>query len=101
MITLFAHAGETHSEGIEAVAHYVAPWYFAIPAFIFVVAAIGYLVWLIGGKDLGKVLVIEAGLLLIIGFGLFNISPIVSAIAIILGMFTAGFLALAGLSAGK
>jgi hypothetical protein len=101
MLPIIAHAGESHSDSIESIAHYTAPWYIAIPVFILVTFAIAYLVWLVSNKDMGAVLLLIAGWLLLVGFGLYSISPVVSALSIVSGILIAGFLALAGLSSGK
>jgi hypothetical protein len=101
MLYRFAHAEEVHTDGLESITHYGDAWYIAIPVFLIISATIGYLTWLVSGKNFGTVLLVLAGFFLIIGFGLFSISPIVSAIAIVCGMLIAGFLALAGLSSGK
>ncbi len=98
MLEILAHAGETHGDGLESVAHYAAPWYIALPIFFIVIAMIGYLTWLVSGKNFGTVLMVLAFVLLVIGFTLYSISALVSGISIILGIMTAGFLALASLT---
>ena len=100
LITVIAHAGEEHGNGLQAVAHYAAPWYIALPVFFLVVGMIGYLTWLVSGKNIGTVLMVLSGVLLIIGFTLYTVSTLVSGIAIISGIMIAGFLALASLSSG-
>lgn len=101
MLFILAHAGESHSDGLESITHYAAPWYVAIPVFLVVTIAIAYLIWLVSGKNLGTVLLVIASWLLLVGFGLYSISPIISALSIVSGMVIAGFLALAGLTSGK
>ncbi len=101
MLEIIAHAGETHSDGLEAVAHYTAPWYIALPVFFIVIAMIGYLTWLVSGKNIGTVLSVLAAVMLIMGFTLYSVSALVSGIAIVLGIMTAGFLALASLTNGE
>lgn len=101
MLHIIAHAGETHSDGLEAVAHYAAPWYIALPVFFITIAMIGYLTWLVSGKKLGTVLSVLAVFMLIFGFTLYSVSAIVSGISIVLGILLAGFLALASLATGK
>ena len=98
MFRILAHAGEDHSDSLEAVAHYAAPWYIAIPLFLLVVAMVGYLTWIVSGRNLGTVLMVLSGVLLVIGFTLYTISTVVSGIAIVAGILIAGFLALASLS---
>jgi len=101
MLHILAHAGETHSDSLEAVAHYTAPWYISLPLFFVIIGMIGYLTWLVSGKNFGTVLSVLAAVLLIIGFTLYSVSALVSGIAIVLGIMTAGFLALASLTSGK
>jgi predicted membrane protein len=97
---LLAHAGEDHSNAAESIAHY-APWYMAIPIFLLVVVAIGYLTWLISNKNAGIVMTVEALVLLVSGFTLFTISPYISVIAITAGIILAGFMAFSGLISEK
>jgi len=90
-INVLAHSGDTHSDGLESVAHTVAPWYLAVPLFIIIFAAIGYLVWLVSGKNSHVTLGVVTFALLISGFTLFSISAAVSFIAITVGLLLAGF----------
>lgn len=98
MFRYLAHGGENHSDGLEAAAHYVAPWYLAIPVFLLVIFMVGYLVWLVSGKNTGAVAGIVALVCLIAGFTMFTISPAVSIIAILSGILLSGFIALTGIS---
>jgi len=93
----FAHAGETHGDELAAIAHNVSPWYIAIPTFFIVVGAIGYLAWLVSGKNSHVTLGVVTAALLIIGFTMFAVSPAVSAIAITVGLLLAGFQAFTSL----
>jgi hypothetical protein len=97
IIQTLAHAGEEHSDVAEAVTHF-APWYIAIPLFIVTMAIIGYLTWLVSGKKLDTVFLVLAFCMLIIGFTAFTISPIVSVLAITIGIILAGLLAFVGLT---
>ncbi len=93
----FAHAGEDHGDGLSAVSHYIAPWYIALPAFLFMMFTIGYITWLVSGKNLGTTLMVMAGAMLVSGVALYSVSPLVSAISIVGGILIAGFMALASL----
>ena len=95
---LLAHAGEDHSSGAEAIVHTAAPWYVALPIYIFALAAIAYITWLLSKKNLGTVLLVVSIVMLLAGFGLYAISPLVSAVAIVGGILIAGFMALSSLS---
>lgn len=96
-LRLFSHSGETHSDGLSSIAHTAAPWYVAIPVFLAVISAIGYLAWLVSGKNSHVTLGIVTAALLIIGFTMFAVSPAVSAIAITVGLLFAGFQAFTSL----
>lgn len=100
-ILRFAHAGETHSDVLETAAHFVAPWYLAVPAFLIALAIIGYLTWLISGKKIDVVMIVLAIACLISGFTLFNVSAAVSVIAITGGLMLAMFLTLGSLISPK
>jgi hypothetical protein len=98
MITqIFAHAGEEHSDTIEKLNHFL-PWYFAIPLFLLLLAMIGYLVWIVGGRKIDTVVLVLAFICLICGFGLFVVSPAISVVAITLGIIMAGTLTFLGLT---
>jgi hypothetical protein len=92
-----AHAGETHGDELASIAHSASPWYIAIPVFLAVTGAIGYVTWLVSGKNPRITLGIVTAVLLIVGFTMFSISPAVSSIAITVGLLLAGFQAFTSL----
>lgn len=96
-ILLLAHAGEDHSDTAEAFAHF-APWYIAVPVFLVVMTMITYLVWLVTGRKNDTTLLIVSGILLVVGFTMFNISPYISIIAITVGLLATLFSAFVGLT---
>jgi hypothetical protein len=98
MIHVVAHAGETHSDAVETIAHTAAPWYIAVPLFIMFVAMIGYLTWLVSGKRPAAVMAVLSVVLLISGFTMFNISAAISVISITVGIVLAGVQAFGSLS---
>lgn len=100
ILQIIAHAGEEHSDVAEAVSHF-APWYIAIPIFIITMAIIGYLTWLVSGKKIDTVLLVLAFCMLIVGLTSFTISPIVSVLAITIGIILAGLLAFGGLAGDR
>ena len=95
MINILAHAGETHGSDIAATAHELG-WYIQLPLFIILVAVFASTVWLIS-KKMDTTLLVTAALLLITGFGLFEIAPLVSALAITVGLVTTLGVTLLGL----
>jgi predicted membrane protein len=97
-VTLVAHAGEDHRATTESLSHYVAPWYIAIPSFLLVIGAIGYLTWLLSGKKLDKTLIVVAIVMLVSGFMMFVISPAVSIISFTGGILLSGLLSFTSLS---
>jgi O-antigen/teichoic acid export membrane protein len=99
-VIYFAHAEEIHTSTFEELLHYATPWYLALPLFIMVSIIIGYLAWLVGGRKPGTVMLIEAIFLLVSGFMLANISPLVSALAIVVGLLLAACMTLIGLANG-
>lgn len=95
MFDILAHAGEAHESAIEATTHELA-WYVQLALFLmFLVLFMGVLKILI--RKTGVVILITASILLVAGFALFRLSPIVSATAITLGLFSTLFLTLVGL----
>lgn len=100
IIQILAHAGEEHADVAEAVTH-LAPAYIAVPIFFIVAVIVGYLTWLVSGKKLDTVLFVLALLMLVAGFTMFMISPIVSVLSITIGIVFAGMLAFIGLSGDK
>ena len=96
-INIIAHAGETHGSELDGIAHFIAPWYLALPAFFLALSLVGYLTWIVSGRQSDKVLVVLALVCLISGFTLFNISAIVSVVAIVGGLAISVSLTLSGL----
>jgi predicted membrane protein len=97
LIHVLAHAGEEHSNSLEALNH-STPWYIALPVFFIVVAMIGYLAWIVSGKKLDTVAIVISIVLLISGFTLFNISAAISVISLTVGIIIAGALAFLGIA---
>jgi hypothetical protein len=96
-MTRLAHSGETHGDELASIAHSISAWYIAIPVFFILVSAIGYLAWLVTGKNSHITLGIVTAVLLIAGFTMFVVSPAVSVIAITVGLLLAGFQAFTSL----
>ncbi len=85
MITqILAHAGEVHSSDTTAAIHEVA-WYYQLALFLVALLAVSTLIWLIT-KKLDLVILISSLLMLITGFLVFQVAPIVSVVAITLGL---------------
>jgi hypothetical protein len=94
---ILAHAGEEHSNTVESISHSI-DWYIALPIFFLVVAAIGYLAWIVSGKKIDLVAIVLSIVLLISGFTLFNISAAISVISITAGIIIAGALTFLGIA---
>lgn len=86
MLTLFGHAGEEHADLAASSTHLLEEWYVAIPLFFLVIALVAYLAWLVSNGNRHLTLGVVTFLLLIIGFTTFTISPIVSVLAILIGL---------------
>ena len=93
--TLLAHAGESHESTLEATAHEIA-WFIQLPLFLLAVAGFFSIIYMITKKRETATLM-TAFVLLFAGFGLFQVSPIVSATAITLGLVSTLFITLVGL----
>lgn len=92
---LLAHAGETHESTIEATAHEIG-WYIQLPVFLLALAGFIAILYLLTKKTKLTVL-LTASVLLVIGFGFYRLSPVVSATAITLGLVSTLFITLVGL----
>lgn len=98
MITdIFAHAGESHGSELEAAAHEL-PWFLQIIVFLVGIALVYSLVWLIT-KKVDTSLLVVSFVLLVTGFLVFQIAPIVSVLAITAGLIATLFVTFVGLSA--
>lgn len=93
MFNLFAHAGEEHADTVASATHYLEKWYIALPVFFMIIVSVGYLTWLVSNRNKQVTLGVVTLLLLVIGFSSFVISPIVSVVAILLGLFLSLFAA--------
>lgn len=92
---ILAHSTEIHETTIETTAHEFA-WYVQLPIFIVMVAIFAYLIWLLTRKK-DTTLLITSLALLISGFGMFKVAPIVSATAITVGLISTLLVTLLGL----
>ena len=84
VVHILAHAGEEHTTGIEATVHEWA-WYVQLPIFFLVLVAICTLLWLITNK-VDVVLLVASFFMLITGFLVFSFAPLISVLAITLGL---------------
>lgn len=96
IIQILAHAGETHETSLEAAAHEI-PWYLQVIIFVVGITLIYSLLWLITKKIDTSLLVISL-ILLVTGFLVFQIAPVISILAITAGLLTTLFVTFAGLS---
>lgn len=92
---LFAHAGEVHETVVESTAHTLA-WYIQLPLFLLVTAGFFALSRLVFKKK-STAFLVTAFVLLIAGFGLYAVAPVISATAITIGMATTLLVTLVGL----
>ncbi len=96
MITqILAHAGEDHGSEAAATIHELA-WYYQLPIFFLVFLGICTLIWLIT-KKLDLVILISSTMMLITGFLVFQVAPLVSIISITLGLIATLAVTLIGL----
>lgn len=99
MIDLFAHAGEFHESALSSSVHLI-PWYFQIPLFALLVAGFSTFVWLLT-KKVSTVIFITCFGLLLAGFLLYQVAPIVSVLAISFGLISSLAVTLLGIGSGK
>jgi len=93
---LFSHAEEIHTSTIESAAHSLQ-WYAQLPLFILMVAVFAAVVWLITKKQ-DITLLLTAALLLVSGVGFYEIAPLISVLAITVGLGATLFATIVGLS---
>lgn len=92
---ILAHAGEDHGSEVEATLHELA-WYVQLPVFFIGLILVMSLIWLIT-KSLDTVILISSFLMLITGFLVFQIAPLVSIVAITFGLIATLAVTLIGL----
>lgn len=95
VLLTFAHAGESHESTLSSTIHSF-PWYIQLPLFFCVLGAVFSVAWLIT-KKVGSSLLATSFVLLVIGFGSYQVAPIVSILSITLGLTSTLFLTLVGL----
>lgn len=93
-INEFAHGGEIHQSKLTAEIHAFA-WYIQVPLFLCFVGAVFSLAWLITRK-ISTAMLATSFVLLILGFGSYQLAPIVSILSITLGLAATLFLTLIG-----
>lgn len=84
MINLFAHAGEAHETSGESLLHYLEVWYIALIVFVVVTYVLVTLLYMLN-KSLGKTLTVMMAVYLVAGVGLYEKSPVISILSIIIG----------------
>lgn len=102
MITLFAHAGEHHETAAEATTHLlVQEWYIAVPLLILSTLGLATLVFFLSRRSKAVTYLTVCGTLLVIGVFAYTVIPVVSIIALTVGMAMTLFIVLASLMPGK
>ena len=99
MINYFAHAEELHSSNSESIKHLLELWYSAIPIYLFAFTIVAMLTYYISRKSISAVYIVSSAFLLISGVLLYDLSPVVSTIAIVVGLFSS--MAITFLGIGK
>ncbi len=87
MLMFVAHAGEAHASSIENTAHWLESWYFALPLFILVVFGITSIVYLVSKRSVATTYLSVIALLLLSGIYFYDKSPVLSIVAITVGLF--------------
>ncbi len=95
MLTYFAHGGEVHNTALEASAHSLA-WYLQLLLLILGIIGFSGSIWFVTRRSDLTVL-LTAFTLLVAGFTLFKISPVVSVISITVGLIATLLVTLFGL----
>ncbi len=95
MFHILAHAGEAHESAIESVAHSLA-WYVQVPLFFVGAAFVAAVIWLIT-KRTDRTLMLTSFLLLVAGFALSGVAPIVALLSITTGLVVTLLVTLVGL----
>lgn len=95
IFNILAHASEDHSNEAAATIHELA-WYYQLPIFFLALLGVCALIWLIT-KKLDVVILISSFLMLVTGFLVFQVAPLVSIISITLGLVATLAVTLVGL----
>lgn len=90
-----AHAGESHQSTLTSKIH-AFPWFIQLPLFLCLVGTVFSLTWIIT-KKISSSLLATSFVLLVAGFGTYQIAPIVSILSITVGLASTLFLTLVGL----
>lgn len=98
MLNFFAHADELHKSNAENLKHLMELWYSALPIYILIFSAIVLAAYYISKKSAQTVYIVSSVFLLISGVFLYDLSPIVSTVAIIVGLFGSMAIAFLGIS---
>lgn len=96
VLDLVAHAGEVHENTVESTFH-STEWYVQLPVFFLIVAVISGAIWLLTKSRTATTIVMSV-LLLIGGFAMFSLTPIISIVSISTGLLAGLFLLLIGVA---
>lgn len=94
ILRITAHSGEVHQSRLASQIH-AFPWYIQVLLFLCIVGVIFSLAWLVTRK-LPTAMLATSCALLVIGFGSYQLSPIVSVLSITIGLAATLFLTLIG-----
>lgn len=98
MLNIFAHAEELHKSNTESIKHLMELWYSAIPIYLLIFGIVVFATYYVSKKSIQTVYIVSSAFLLISGVLLYDLSPIVSTLAIVVGLFGSMAIAFLGIS---
>lgn len=101
MINAFAHSDETHLSKSENISHLLEVWYTAIPIYLIATAFLIVVTFYLTNKSFNKTFIISSAWLLLSGVLLYDSSPIISTIGIVLGLLSSALVSVFSITKSK
>lgn len=101
MLAFFAHAGEAHDTPVQATSHYLQEWYIALPLLALALVGTLTIIYFATKKSKPITFLCLVALLLVVGVWSYSYAPVVSIVALSVGMGLILFSVLVSLAAGK
>lgn len=93
-----AHATETHIDANESLTHLLETWYTALPIYLIVSIIIFFLAFTLSKKSINTSFITLSFWFLATGIMLYDTSPIISTVGVVVGLLSSAIFAFGGLS---
>lgn len=98
MFKYLAHASEIHTDTKDNMVHLLEVWYTSIPIYLISTALIFTIIFYASKKSVNTAFIVTSFWFLATGVMLYDTSPVISTIGIVLGLLTSAIFSFGGLN---